>query len=240
MRNCGWLVLGVLTALLAALVAPAFGEEPADQPYFGRLTDLPSEAADRLVVKFAPDVSDAQALRIHRGAGARLIERGYANAFQVVRVPAWARDKALGKYRQHPEVVSAEPDHVATALYTPNDPYFFPYQWNFYNHGVISRNAASDYGVQAQTAWNTTNGAGVIVAVVDTGIAYENYGRKSKLAPDLAGTQFVAGYNFVNNTTHANDDNGHGTHVAGTIAQTTNNSLGTAGIANSAKLMQIG
>jgi len=239
MKSCGWLVLAMLVALGAALVMPAFGDEPVDQPYYGQLSAVPGAAADRLVVKFQPWVTEAQALRVHRGRGARLIERGYGNAFHVVRVPAWARDRALAGYRQRPEVAMAEPDHVATALFTPNDPYFFPYQWNFYDHGVTSGAAASDFGVRAQSAWTTSNGAGVIVAVVDTGIAYENYGKKFKLAPDLAGTQFVAGYNFVNNTPHANDDNGHGTHVAGTIAQTTNNHLGTAGIAFGAKLMPV-
>lgn len=58
-------------------------------------------------------------------------------------------------------------------------------------------------------------------------------------APDLAGTSFVAGYDYINNDTHANDDEGHGTHVAGTIAQTTNNNLGVAGVAFNTTLMPV-
>lgn len=58
-------------------------------------------------------------------------------------------------------------------------------------------------------------------------------------APDLAGTSFVAGYDFINSDSHPNDDEGHGTHVAGTIAQTTNNSLGVAGIAFNTSLMPV-
>ena len=74
------------------------------------------------------------------------------------------------------------------------------------------------------------------------GVAYENYCDPIKCyykASDLAGTTFVPGYDFVNSDTHANDDNSHGTHVTGTIAQTTNNSLGVAGVAFKAKIMPI-
>ena len=58
------------------------------------------------------------------------------------------------------------------------------------------------------------------------------------LAPDLANTSFVAGYDFVNNDYHPNDDEGHGTHVTGTIAQSTNNNLGVAGIAFNTSIMR--
>ena len=59
------------------------------------------------------------------------------------------------------------------------------------------------------------------------------------LAPDLANTLFTAGYDFINDDSHANDDEGHGTHVAGTIAQSTNNALGVAGIAYNCRLMPV-
>ena len=65
-------------------------------------------------------------------------------------------------------------------------------------------------------------GKGVVVAVIDTGV--------TKVG-DLAETKFVPGYNFVANNANAADDHGHGTHVAGTIAQSTNNKLGVAGVA---------
>ena len=119
----------------------------------------------------------------------------------------------------------------------PNDPYY-NYQWHLDN---------SVYGgVQAVQAWDVSTGAGVTVAVVDTGIAYENYteGRwwyrtRYYQAPDLADTCFVAGYDFINNDSHANDDNSHGTHVAGTVAQSTNNGTGVAGLAFDSCLMPV-
>jgi serine protease len=70
----------------------------------------------------------------------------------------------------------------------------------------------------------------VVVAVIDTGV--------SKVA-DLADTKFVPGYNFVANNDNAADDHGHGTHVAGTIAQSTNNKVGVAGVAYGATIMPL-
>jgi serine protease len=64
--------------------------------------------------------------------------------------------------------------------------------------------------------------------VIDTGISQ---------VPDLKDTKFVKGYDFVNDKIDASDDAGHGTHVAGTIAQSTNNNYGVAGIAYEASLM---
>ena len=74
--------------------------------------------------------------------------------------------------------------------------------------------------------------------MIDTGIACEKFGPFDK-ATDLARTRCVEGYNFVAKSPHANDDHGHGTHVAGTIAQSTNNGIGAAGMAFDARLMPV-
>ncbi|MEO1621585.1 MAG: S8 family serine peptidase [Cyanobacteria bacterium J06632_3] len=85
--------------------------------------------------------------------------------------------------------------------------------------------------IDVESAWKKgAAGQGVTVAVIDTGISQ---------GPDLKQTKFVEGYDFVNDRKDASDDNGHGTHVAGTIAQSTNNGYGVAGIAYKAKLMPL-
>jgi serine protease len=92
--------------------------------------------------------------------------------------------------------------------------------------------------VGAQTAWNSTCGQGVTVAVVDTGVACENHGEFTRVM-DLNATRCLPGYDFVSDDEHANDDQGHGTHVAGTIAQSTNNAFGVAGLAYCATVLPV-
>lgn len=160
--------------------------------------------------------------------------KGDEESFRVVKLSSGKRvNDAEREFEARGDVVYAEPNYIAHAFMVPNDPYY-KYQWHFDN--------AVYGGINAQEAWDLSQGEGVTVAVVDTGVAYENYrdsrGRYYK-APDLGGTSFVSGYDFVYNDKHANDDNGHGSHVAGTVAQTTNNSLGVAGVAFKATIMPV-
>ncbi len=115
-------------------------------------------------------------------------------------------------------------------LYVPDDKYYV-YQWNLDN--PVTR------GIGMEDAWDVGPGdPNVIIAILDTGVAYEDYGIY-KQAPDLADTLFVSGYDFVNSDSHPNDDQGHGTHVAGTIGQSTNNGIGVAGIAHGCSIMPV-
>ena len=109
-----------------------------------------------------------------------------------------------------------EPNYVYHGLEVPNDPDYNK-QWNLRS-------------INVESAWDETKGSGVKVAVIDTGVSR---------VPDLQSTQFVQGYDFVNDRVEAEDDNGHGTHVAGTIAQSTNNNYGVAGIAYEANIMPL-
>jgi serine protease len=91
--------------------------------------------------------------------------------------------------------------------------------------------------IHAPEAWKMSTGKGVIVGVIDTGVAYEN--KRGILLPDLAQTEFVPGYDFIHDDTVPADDHGHGSHCAGTIAQSTNNGRGCAGVAPGARIMPL-
>lgn len=193
---------------------------------------------DRLIVAFSIPVQPALLDGALVGSGLRRVGGAWNGTFEVLActpgtAQAWAewfRGQAIVRY--------AEPDAIAHTCANPDDPYFNPYQWNFFAPGTVSAGAVSNYGVDAVTAWDRTTGSGVTVAVVDTGIAYETFGAFTQ-APDLAGASFVWPKDFVNNDDHPNDDNGHGTHVAGTVRQSTNNGLGVAGLAYQCNLMPV-
>ncbi|HEX5610329.1 MAG TPA: S8 family serine peptidase [Solirubrobacterales bacterium] len=80
---------------------------------------------------------------------------------------------------------------------------------------------------------------GITVAVLDTGIAYRAEGKRFRRSPDFTNGQFVKGYDFVDDDRLPLDENGHGTHIAGTIAEKTNNGIGLVGLAFRAKLMPV-
>jgi len=141
----------------------------------------------------------------------------------------------------------AEPDRMMVKMMTPNDPRYAE-QWHYFE---------TTGGLRANTAWDVSTGAGVNVAVIDTG--YRNH-------TDLSG-QFVQGYDFISTADVGGDGDGrdgdaldpgdsvtagqcgagepasgsswHGTHVAGTIAAKTNNSVGVAGVAFGAKIVPV-
>ncbi len=123
----------------------------------------------------------------------------------------------INSLKNEPGVLHVEQNAYAYATAAVDDPYFSS-QWHMTQIGV-------------ETAWEQSTGAGVVVAVIDTGV-------KQSLE-DLAGTNFTDGYDFVNNDMDPTDDKGHGSHVCGTIAQTTNNELGVAGVAYNATIMPV-
>ena len=121
----------------------------------------------------------------------------------------------------HPQSAPMPP---SSSRWKPNDPRYGE-QWNFQM-------------IDAEGAWEQTRGKGAVVAVIDTGVAYKDtkIGRQGK---DFGRTQFVPGYDFVHRNAIPYDDNGHGTHVAGTIAESTDNEEGVAGLAYEANIMPL-
>jgi len=233
-----WRSLAPFVLLIALLALVAASPVALARGIFSAADLIPygqgQAVAGEMIVKFKPGVAPAAVDAINQARGAAAVYHSPFAGFERLRLPP-GRSVAqmVAAYRQNPNVEYAEPNYIRRASMVPNDP-IYSYQWHMRQ-------------INVEPAWDISTGSGAIVAVVDTGIAYEDYDELLYgilpmyyyRAPDLAQTRFVGGYDFINNDTHPNDDNAHGTHVAGTIAQSTNNALGVAGVAFNASLMPV-
>lgn len=186
--------------------------------------------SEELIVCYSTACQASERTVLAKKCGALCSREGYKSAYHVLTLAAGrTAAQEAARLRADPRVRFAEPNYRVRSLSVPNDPYFTPYQWNLADEG---------YGIHVPSAWDRSTGTGVVVAVLDTGVAYENYQSFTE-APDLAETSFVPGWDFVNNTAHADDDNGHGTHVTGTLAESSDNGIGCAGVAPGATIMPV-
>ena len=160
-----------------------------------------------------PEKELAKILGAHGGKGRKI---GQSDLY-IVDLPANASEKAIvARLAHHPHLKFAELDHLVSSDLIPNDPYYGS-AWHLPKIGGAS-------------AWDSSQGAGVTIAILDSGV--------DSAHPDLA-TRMVPGWNFYDNNANTSDVYGHGTKVAGTAAATSNNSAGVAAVAGQSKIMPI-
>jgi serine protease len=195
-----------------------------------------------VVVTYAKDAGAADRSHVRDTAHAQLAE-AVNDRTSVLKVRSGTSvATAVQRLRDDPRVKSAAPNAIAHAAeYIPPDPGrdhqpggWTSVQWNF----------DGPFGVNAPGAWSNLfnvrhpGGRGVTIAVLDTGVAYENRGRFRR-SPDLRPSHFVHPYDFVGHDRHPDDLNGHGTHVTGTINEATGNDIALTGLAYGAKIMPV-
>ena len=208
----------------------------------------PAAAADaavvpgKILVRYEPGAAHSDRIDVleRTGTSTEGILPGGARELEIE--DGESLSDTLGELRADPDVAYAVPDYVVRAAdFIPNDPGrddvaagWQRIQWNFTGPAGVNAPAAWDHARAA----GAPGGRGAIVAVIDSGVAYETY-RNFRRAPDLYKTRFVRGYDWVERDKHPNDEESHGTHVTGTIAQKTNNGRGVTGLAYGVKIMPL-
>jgi serine protease len=199
-------------------------------------------ATDSLIVAFKPGANTRAARASLDALGADATRKATRRTALVRLRPGQSVQAVAKRLERRGDVSFVRPNYLARVsdAFVPDDPGrgdaggWQELQWNF----------AGTWGVNVLPAWGRLRdlgregASGVVVAVVDTGVAYETIGRY-KRSPDLEGVKIYAPYDFVGNDRHANDANGHGTHVASTIFEATNNGVGVTGLAYGATLMPL-
>ncbi len=242
--------LAFSVCVLAGCAAPGWASDLSQLPY----------APDQLIVKFKSNVSDASKLKLLSEIHAQSVQSLASIHADLIQVDhSRSLSGWIQKLEYHPWVEYVEPNYkvqmnaAAPAIPLPNDA-FFSYLWGLNNAGQLSGSKA-DMDIDAPEAWKIYKPAStIVVAVIDTGIDYnhpdlnanvwvnaaEDINHDGKITKDdLNGKDDdqngkiddVVGWNFNQNNNNPMDDNGHGTHVSGTIAARTNNQIGVAGVA---------
>ena len=211
-----------LTAALTAIALVAPSQAAAASPY----------VSGEVIVKYKDGTSGSVKQKVEAVAGTDTQQAIPGGSRQLEIEDGDSVKDTVAELRKDPNVAYAVPNYEAHASgLVPNDP-AFGLQWNL----------SGPFGINMPDAWdlararNAPGGRGAVVAVLDTGVAYQNF-RRFRRVPDL--DRFVPGYDFVARDRHPNDQNGHGTHVSGTIAGSTNNGVGVAGIAYRTKIMPV-
>jgi serine protease len=224
-------------------------------------TDLTSRSSGvpylrgSIIVKFRPGTGPAaQQAMLARAGASKMDAPAYAD-FDIVTIDDSADPEVTAAaFARQPDVEYAQARYRMHPMFVPNDP-LYSQQWNY-------------PAIDMEDAWDLNPGAtsSIVVAVIDSGVAYRNAVLRRNVpawrasngvtvfsfpslgvidipfaaAPDLAGVdRFVAPRDFIWNDTDPLDLDGHGTHVAGTIGQLTNNNIGVAGMAFNVRIMPV-
>jgi subtilisin family serine protease len=197
-------ISAAIATAIATLAAPAFAAQAEDY------------AQGRIIVEPRAGLTVTEMGKILKANGAGQARKLGQSNIHVIEVAHGSEKAIAAKLKNNPHFKFAELDQRVAVSATANDP-MLGSEWH------ISK-------IGANTAWDNTQGGGVTIAILDSGM--------DSAHPDLAGNT-VAGYNAYDNNTNTADVCGHGTKAAGSAAATINNTAGVAGVAGQAKIMPV-
>jgi serine protease len=227
-----------LLALAVAMLAPAAASAAGGGAPGAAEAGVPHVPGE-VLVRYKRGV-DRAAVQRETGVGS---PRAFAPRTRALKIrDGQSVAETVAELRARPEVATAAPNAIAhISGWIPSDPGrsnrpggWQRLQWNF----------LAGAGVNAPDAWQHLldlghpGGRGVVVAVLDTGVAYRDHG-PFRRSPDFRRGDFVRGYDFVDDDRFPHDENGHGTHVASTIGESTENDRGVTGLAYGASIMPV-
>ncbi len=235
-RMSARLAVAVVVAALAGVATSPAAEVLKARRHEPLTVATPTWRSGEVIVAFQDGTDPRDAETVLREGPARSVRPSLSGNRYLVRLdPGVSVREAVARYAGRPSVLYASPNGIVhasqAASFVPNDPYY-RYQWNFRQ-------------MNAERTWAIQKGQPTVaVAVLDTGVAYEDYvdpytHQVFKKAPDWGNTVFLPGHDFVNADDHPDDDAFHGTHVASTIAEATDNSTGLAGFAFDCAIMPV-
>jgi serine protease len=205
----------------------------------------PAWVSHEVLLGYTPGPAVAAAVRMERRMGARAVPGAPPGPrSRLLRLRRGETvQAAIRRLRRLPGIAYVKPDYIAHSAggFYPNDPGRLgrPQGWE-----KLQWNLLPITGVDAPDAWahllavHRPGGRGVTVAVLDTGIAYRNW-KQFRQSPDFRPTRFVSPHDFVSKNAYPLDRNGHGTFVAGVIAEGTNNGVALTGLAYGASIMPV-
>ena len=207
-------VAALMTATAsAAHAAPAAQAAPAAKAAQAAVDGF---APGRILVHPKAGLPQSEFFSLLSANGGTAVQKVGQSDLHIVTVAHGNEKSVLARLEHNPHLKFAELDRAVKTSFVPNDPYF----GSAYHVSIVN----------ATAAWDTTQGEGITIAILDSGVDAGH--------PDLA-SKMVPGYNFYDNNADSSDVYGHGTAVAGTAAAITNNGTGVSGIAGASKIMPI-
>ncbi|MCI0452828.1 MAG: S8 family serine peptidase, partial [Candidatus Latescibacteria bacterium] len=204
----------------------------------------------QVIVKFAPTATSADALALRTSVNATVKERFGSIDAELWETASIGVPDAIARLRGDRRLAFIEPNYIvhATDIF-PNDE-FFADQWNLHNTGQSG--GTPDADVDAPEAWGYETGRDVLVGIIDTGVDWQHVDLAANIfvnTREIPGNRVdddgngyiddVRGWDFVNEDNDPDDDNGHGTHVAGIVAAVGNNAAGVAGVSWTARILPL-